>query len=180
MKLWKLEKRIRNGSIDKDDVKIYIGNLIMDEPIALKHGHRVLTPKGIGTIHNMNMTLNDELEYIIELKHGLCHIRSKLTDLFQFYVHNEDEKRMIPLSFSDYDYVVETNQSIVYRITKRGYAKLMLEDRKRYAYARIFTKNRNGLRIYRKLKREGYEIRRTENICSRTCIYQETEGSTLE
>jgi len=153
-------RNLKNGYNEKKSVKIYLGKILPVEAISFKPGQRILTSEGIGTIVGQNITLNNETEYIISLKKGNSFKRSKADELMQFAVYNDDKKLFIRLSFSDYEYIVENNQAIIYRITNRNFAKMVSTDREHYEYAKIIHRTRNGLRIYREFKRKGYELRK--------------------
>ena len=117
--------RLRNGSIGKRNVK-RIGKLQPLEAITFKIGHKVLTIEGIGIITNIDIDELDETpRYITAVKGGTMHLRIKAIDLLQFFVYHYDLNIYIPLSFSDYGKINHNNKNIEYRITKRGFAKLI-------------------------------------------------------
>lgn len=132
-----------------------------------KKGHNVLLTEGKGTIVSIDdhQTLPNVAEYVISIKNnvdGHKYLRKMETDLLQFMVFNGHKNRFIPLSFSDYDYIVENNQVILYRLTKRGFAKLIPDAERHYDWAKTVNTTKNGIQLYRELKRKGYELRRKD------------------
>ena len=157
--IYRIRKQL-SGYEEPKSVNTYLGKILPAEATTFKPGQKVLTTKGMGTIVSPNERLGGDIEYIVSLRGGKMHLRILPDDLMQFVVFNDDKKKYISLSFSDYDYIVENNQAIIYRITKRGFAKLVPNDIKHYDWAKTINNTRNGLRIYQELKRKGYELKK--------------------
>lgn len=123
--IWKL----RNGSIERKNAeKIKIGRLQPLEAMYFKRGNRVLTTTGIGTITELDRDdLNNIPIYIVSVRGGSEYARFKEVDLMQFFIYHDKLKIYIPLSFSNYTTVKRwrKNAIVQYRITKRGFAKLI-------------------------------------------------------
>jgi len=147
-------KRTNNFSTEKENEKHYLGRISVHNANMFKNGHRVVTVAGIGTI--IRSIKNDEV--ITSLRRNQMRRQDKKENLLQYYVFNEKLKRMLPLNFGDYDYVLEGNQPIIYRITNRGFAKIIPSDKNFYDFAKTVNKTKNGIKIYQELKRKGYVL----------------------
>lgn len=150
------QKGTKNGLTEKENVKAYLGSITIRGATRLAKGQRVLTVAGVGTILG---PINNNTELIVSINSNYRR-HEKKENLLQYYVYNQAKMRYLPLSFADYIYVLEEGQSVVYRITNRGFAKLLKHSKENYGYIKKIIKARNGLKIYQQLKREGYEIRK--------------------
>jgi hypothetical protein len=156
-------KKLRNISTEKKSVETYYGKLKVISARRLVLGQKVLTYRGIGTITNMDWDdINNEPIFIVSVRRGSLHERLKENQLAQYIVphYKNGHWKELFLSFSDYDYILERDQLIIYRITKRGYAKLVPSDRDYYDKWATINRCKNGYNLYRELKKKGYEIER--------------------
>ena len=162
-----LIRKLRNISTEKKSVKTYYGKLCVTTALQLVPGNKVLTVNGIGTITSTDYDdLNKETIYIVSTRRGTLYRRFTGIQLAQYVVIHHKWVRGInteihlPLSFSDYDYILEQDQLIIYRITKRGYAKLVPEDREYYDHFATINRSKNGYNIYKELKKKGYVLKK--------------------
>ena len=106
-----------------------IGKLQPLEAINFKSGNKVLTIKGIGTIIDFDLDIDEIPVYIISIGNGSFHIREYGRNILQFFIYHERLKIYIPVSFSDYNIIKKNNMPVKYRITKRGFAKIITEKK---------------------------------------------------
>ncbi len=152
----RFRKETNNGLPEKENEIVYLGRISMHNANMFKNGQRVFTVAGIGTIIRTTITG----EVITALRRNQMKRQDKKENLLQYYVYNEKLKKMLPLNFGDYDYVLEDSQPIVYRITNRGFAKILPRDRNFYDFAKTVNRTKNGIKIYQELKAKGYELKR--------------------
>jgi len=149
-----------NGLPEKENERVYLGRISVHNANMFKDGQRVITVAGIGTIVE-----KDRGEIITSLRgkdgtNNKLRRRDKKENLFQYYIFNETLKKMLPLNFSDYNYILLESQPVLYRITNRGFAKIIQRDKQFYEFAEIVNKTKNGKKIYQELKAKGYELKK--------------------
>lgn len=159
----KLALKTNNGSTEQKNVKAYLGRISMHKANMFKIGQRVLTVKGIGTIID-----SDRGEIITSLrgKDGMSHQlkrRDKKENLTQYYIYNRELQKMFPLSFCDYDYILPQGQPVVYRITNRGFAKLIPSEKEYYGFAKAVNRTKGGLKIYEEMLKHGHELKKVDS-----------------
>lgn len=126
-------------------------------------GHRVLTTEGIGNVLGIDKSLDGDNVYIISVRRGSLTLRLTANEIANYAVYHPSTKSYLFLSFQDYDYVLAQGQDIVYRVTKRNYAKLVPEVIHKNEWIKIINNTKGGLDVYKKLKKESYELKRNSD-----------------
>lgn len=161
---------IKNHHSDARHVDTYTyhrGIARLLEPIELRSGKAVMTKYGIGCIKAIMRS--DEFpsqvtKVIVEIM-TTNFSRSKgyikyinLIDLTQLVVYHEPTNQFILVSPKDYVYIVDDNQEITYRVTKRKYATLSPNYKANTEDVKIFNDYKNGALILRRLHAKGYVV----------------------
>lgn len=168
---FRLMRILKNTSTERKS-KTYFGKVILIHPKDdLKIGQRVLTKEGIGTVFGVDESIDGDRVYIVGVRQGSMYLRVTSNELANYAVYHSPTRSYLFLSFQDYDYVLTQDQDIVYRVTKRNYAKLVPEIRHNYEWAKVINTTKGGFAVYKKLKKEGYELKRN-NIIKPTTISQ--------
>jgi len=155
-------RKFKNTSTEKENEKTYFGEVVpMFVMSSLTQGQKVLTIEDhyIGVITGTCYDdIDDKKIYIVSVKRGTEHLRLKTTEIAQWFIYHPQTTAYLPLSFSDYDYIAEHNQVIIYRVTKRGYAKLVKANKKYYDWAKTLNRSKGGYKMYAILRRKESEI----------------------
>jgi hypothetical protein len=80
------------------------------------------------------------------------------SDITQLTVYHGPSDQTILISPKDYVYIVDTDEPITYRVTKRKYATLSPDYKANTGYIKIFNEHRGGPDILQRLHAKGYVI----------------------
>jgi hypothetical protein len=134
---------------------IIYGKVYLGKPNWLAVGNKVICDRGIAHIKEIKNNW-------LVLTYGYSQVvEKKTTSVFQYIVHTYDpysrERKELPLSFADYEYVDQNalGQRLEMNITKRKYAKMTDEERERHSYLYHFNAHQGGSQILKKLHEEG-------------------------
>lgn len=149
-----------------DSYDYYHGVVRAVPPIDLRTGKAVMTPHGIGRMHSrMFDNLKDSLNKVVVEIMTVDYRKSKgyrkylkLSDITQLTVYHEPSNQTILISPKDYVYIVDENEPITYRVTKRKYATLSPDYKANAEHVKIFNEHRGGADILQRLQSKGYAI----------------------
>lgn len=148
---------------EKDNYIYYNGVLSLLHPqFGLKKGEKIVTPRGIGevfkTFPNYGLSLMKNGLFVEVFLPRKYYKSFKYHDVYQYVVWNDRQGRYIPLSNSCYQYVLDANDIVEYRITSRGYAMFSDNEKSARSAIQLFNSHRGGRSILRHLLNEGYKI----------------------
>ena len=135
-------------------------------PIELQAGSAVMTPHGIGRMHSriFDDITGDLRKAVVEImtvdyRKSRGYIKYlKPSDITQLTVYHGPSDQTILISPKDYVYIVDIDEPITYRVTKRKYATLSPDYKANAEHVKIFNEHRGGADILQRLHAKGYVI----------------------
>ena len=79
-------------------------------------------------------------------------------DLYYFAVYQEKLGKFLAVNGSDYHYLINGNQRIEFRITRKGHAVLTDKTKNEYKAYALLQKTKNGRQLLQSLLEKGYKI----------------------
>ena len=125
-----------------------------------------MTPYGIGRMQSkiFNDITGDLRKVVVEImtvnyRKSRGYIKYlKPSDITQLTVYHTPLNQTILISPKDYVYIVDLDQPITYRVTKRKYATLSPDYKANAEHVKIFNEHKGGADILQRLHAKGYVI----------------------
>ena len=145
----------------------YAAHIIKINPVNLRKGSTVVTPRGIGVVIELFQSIwstskskPEKVTVRLLRKYTKTFNTYELT---QYAVLHKPSSSFVLLSPQCYDYVGEERQFVNYRLTKRNYANLTEQCRDDFYHFCLFNKKRGGQSILRNLQSKNFIIKKKWN-----------------
>ena len=114
-----------------------------------------VTRYGVGRIVDVPNGLRDKV-VVVHTGNKRRHVDPD--KILRFVAFNEDLLEFVPIAPSDYNYIVNGDQTIEFRVTRNGYAQLTKACRDNYEGYAILQRRQNGRQLLANLLSKGWQI----------------------